>query len=108
MNDCFSACELLHCTTLLDALKRYMGAAGDDTRLGPVHMSLYTALLLSEKTPGEGFVLHRRDLMWLSKIRSRRTYYQCMKDLHLSGHVRYHPSQDPHGISVAAIRHGKV
>ena len=83
-----------------------MEAAGDDTRLGPVHMSLYTALLLSEKTPGKDFVLHKRYLMWLSKIRSQMTYYRCMKELHLSGHVLYCPSLDPHGISTAAIRYG--
>jgi hypothetical protein len=105
MDDCFPAYELLHCITLLDTLKRYMEAARNDPCLGPAHMSLYTALLLSEETPGRVFVLRRRYLMRLSKIRSRSTYYQCMKDLNVSGFVYYYPSLDPTGDSRVLVRY---
>jgi len=104
MNDCFSVCELLHCSTLLGALKQYMEVAGDDPRLGPAHVSLFIALLLSEKEPGHMITLHKGNLMRQSKIRSSSTYYQCMKDLDDFGYVTYCPSQSPYGDSRALMR----
>lgn len=103
MKDCFWGYELLDCSTLLKTLNRFVEAAGDDPRIGPVHVSLFTALLLSERIPGRELVLRRRTLMRLSGIRSSATYYRCLNVLHTAGYVNYSPSQDPFGGSTVTI-----
>ena len=103
MKDCFWEYELLDCSRLLKTLNRFVEAAGDDPRIGPVHVSLFTALLLSERTPGRDLVLRRKSLMRLSRIRSRSTYYHCLSVLHAAGYVNYYPSRDPFGGSTVKI-----
>jgi hypothetical protein len=73
-----------------------MGRAHDDPRLGPVHQSLYLAILyIREQQQAAGPVLvSARRLMPLAKIRALGPYHRAIRQLHSYGYLRYEPSYD--------------
>jgi hypothetical protein len=67
----------------------------DDHRIGPSHISVYTALIsLYQRQKEHPVSFYGRELMKLSKL-SSRTYHQCIQDLHKIGCIKYVPSFNP-------------
>jgi len=65
-----------------------------DPRLKSNHISLYIALfyfwnLYHFRNP---FMIYREQVMRVCKIRSRNTYTQCLKWLHVCGYIDYQPA----------------
>lgn len=83
----------------MDGFKIFMAFFIDsdgDTRLAPVHLWLYMALLQQWaaacfETP---LAIRRDDLLSVARI-SRKTYHKCMRELHEYGYIVYVPSFDP-------------
>jgi hypothetical protein len=75
-----------------------------DTRLAPVHLWLYMALLHQWaascfETP---LVIRRDELLRVVRV-SRKTYHKCMRELHAYGYIVYVRSFDPFKSSVVYI-----
>ena len=65
----------------------------DDHRVGPLHISLFVALVVEAGLlPDFSFVVRRDTLMGFAKIQSRVTYNRCMRELHVYGYIVYRPS----------------
>ena len=65
----------------------------DDHRIGPVHISLFIALVTEAGLLIDySFVVRRDALMRFAKIQSRVTYNRCMRELHAYGYIVYRPS----------------
>jgi hypothetical protein len=85
----------------LTILSNFLLAAMNDARIGPIHISLYTALikLWQEQSYKAVFTITRKRLMPLCKISGIATYHEKIKDLDALGYIRYEPSFDPAGVS---------
>lgn len=71
----------------------FFDRAGADHRIGPVHVSLYFALLNGAARSGMDFLLPVRPvLMREAKIASVVTYHRSLKQLHTYGYIEYRPS----------------
>lgn len=68
-----------------------------DGRLNPTHISLYMALfqLWNHNFFKPEFLIHREEVMSLSKIGSKSTYHRCIRDLDCWKYIRYTPSHNP-------------
>jgi hypothetical protein len=76
-----------------------------DTRLKPVHISLFIALChgwIASKFQ-RSYRITRRLLMNASRIRSRATYHKTMKELQSFGYLKYNPSYHPFKASEVEI-----
>ena len=79
------------------ALSDFVRAASDDPRLGPLHISLYVAIL-DFYNEGAGVVpvsVFSKMLMKRSKISSHDTYHRYIRELHNYGYIHYIPSYNP-------------
>jgi len=67
-----------------------------DGRLTVRHLSLYMALVYCHEKGGfcNPVWIQRGEVMKLSRIQSRQTFYQCLKDLSSFGYISYLPSYD--------------
>lgn len=65
-----------------------------DTRLKSSHISLYMALFQywNFNRFQNPFPVYRDNIMKLSKIGSKNTYHECIKELHEAKYIYYHPS----------------
>lgn len=72
----------------------FMGRAASDARLGPMHLSLYLAILYCWlQQGGKGPVrVKGKELMALAKIGGPTPYYRTLRDLHEFGYIVYVPS----------------
>ena len=72
----------------------FMERAERDARLGPMHISLYLAIMYSWIRQGrEEFVkVTGRELMPLAKIGGLTPMYKCLRELHDYGYIEYWPS----------------
>jgi hypothetical protein len=63
-----------------------------DDRLSPTHVSLYLAIFQywNYNRFQNPFRIDKDELMLLSKIGSKNTYYKCLKDLHSYRYIIYH------------------
>jgi hypothetical protein len=85
-------------------IERFFAKAQDDHRVGPVHISLYFALVLEAGSlAGVPLFLRREAVMGLAKISSRVTYNRCMRELQLYGYIDYMPSFHAGRTKVALI-----
>jgi hypothetical protein len=76
-------------------LPDFLHCAKDDPRIGPSHISVYTALVtIAQQCKQQPVSFYGRDLMRLAKI-SNRTYHQCMQELHRFRYIQYIPSFNP-------------
>lgn len=67
----------------------------EDPRIGPLHVSLFTALLyLSCRQGGNAVAVSARVLKPLAKIRGDGPYHRSMRQLHAYGYLTYLPSFD--------------
>lgn len=76
-----------------------------DERIGSMHTSLHAALCMMWLRNGcaNPFPIPRRELMEMSKIRSRATYHKCIRELSEWGHISYTPSFHPRKGSAVSL-----
>lgn len=74
----------------------FLDRAREDPRLGPLHISVYVAVLYTrEKQRAAGPVqVSARRLMPLAKIRAFGPYHRAIRQLHEYGYLHYEPSYD--------------
>jgi len=70
-----------------------------DSRVGPVHLCVFLALVLSKRGTGS-FDVQRREVSRLAKIKGKGTYYRVMKDLAEWGYIGYWPRKGREGSEV--------
>ena len=80
------------------AFKDFLNVVTEDPRLGPLHISLYVAILHfynegERKVPVSAF---SKQLMLHAKISSHDTYARYMRELHEYGYIVYVPSFNPY------------
>lgn len=76
------------------AISDFMERAEKDSRLGPMHISLYMAILYCwMRQGGEGPArVSGKELMPISKIGGPRPMYKSLQELHEFGYIEYAPS----------------
>jgi hypothetical protein len=72
-------------------LNGFFNALKNNAILTPAHVSLYMALFQywNFNRFRNPFHIYRENIMQLSRIGSRTTYYRCIKDLHQAGYIHY-------------------
>ena len=90
----------------LNILSNFLLTALNDHRIGPVHISLYAALLKlwQEQAYKIPFTITRKRLMPLCKIAGLATYHEKIKELHELGYIDYAPSFHPHEGSLVSFK----
>jgi hypothetical protein len=80
----------------LTEITGFMERAERDARLGPMHISLYLAIIYSWiQQGGEEFVsVTGRELMPIAKIGGLTPMYKCLRELHEYGYIEYWPSHN--------------
>jgi hypothetical protein len=75
---------------------KFYEVIGHDTRIGPVHVSVYMALLYLWEKQGYVNPIHifSRDVMPMAKITGIATYYRTMKELNKYGYIKYISTYD--------------
>ena len=78
-------------------LKDFFESIKGDHRIGPMHVSMYAALLSmrNESAHIAYFSVSRKKLMSRSKILGKTTYYKCLNDLAECGFIEYKPEHGP-------------
>jgi hypothetical protein len=82
---------------ILHQLDRFISSIASDERLKPTHVSLYVALChawISSRFQ-QRYNVSRRQLMMLSRIRSKATYHKTISELIEMGYISYRPSYHP-------------
>lgn len=66
----------------------------EDSRIGPIHISLYMAILQHRNENGYGarVFAFSKDLMKRAKISGVATYHRTIRQLHEYGYIQYEPS----------------
>jgi hypothetical protein len=90
----------------INILSDFLLAALHDHRVGPVHISMYAALLKiwQEQAYKKTFTITRKRLMPLCKISGLATYHEKIKELHEFGYIHYEPSYHPFEGSQVSLR----
>jgi hypothetical protein len=72
----------------------FMERAEKDSRLGPLHISLYVAILYCWYRQGGGGParVSGKELMPLAKIGGLTPMYRSLRELHAFGYIQYQPS----------------
>jgi len=75
----------------------FMARASEDPRIGPMHISLYMAIvcLWAEQGFAADVVVSARSLMPVAKIGGKGPYHRSIRQLQEYGYIRYEPSCDP-------------
>jgi hypothetical protein len=75
-------------------LANFFYAIREDPRIGPVHISLYMAIIQewSINDCKDPIRVYSRDLMQLAKISGIATYHRSVRDLNDFGYIKYQPS----------------
>ena len=77
----------------LDLISQFLLTAKEDPRISPVHISLYTALLLLGQRLGEHpLCVFSHQVMPFCKISGTATYHKTIRELHEFGYIKYVPS----------------
>src|SRR5690242_2080048 len=81
---------------LANELLHFFDAVREDSRIGPVHISLFIAIVRqwNKNNCQNPVCISTREIMSLSKISGRATYYKSLKELHEYGYIKYKPSHD--------------
>ena len=79
------------------AITDFMERAENDSRLGPMHVSLYLAILYCWlRQGGSGAVrVSGKELMPLAKIGGPTPMYKSLRQLHEYEYIEYEPSFNP-------------
>lgn len=72
----------------------FMNRAREDARIGPMHISLYAALvtLWHKKGCTHPFPVFSHEVMPVCKICGPATYHRSIRQLHEYGYIKYLPS----------------
>ena len=77
----------------LKLLRSFLEKAMNDQRIGPSHISLYLGIF--QRWVGQNFpakmAIIKNDLMRLSKVNGKATYYKIIRELHEFGYIEYFP-----------------
>jgi hypothetical protein len=78
-------------------ITEFMGRVQVDSRLGPLHISLYMAILYCWMVQGQNGParVSARELMPLAKIAGLTPMYKYLRELHEFGYIVYQPSYNP-------------
>ena len=71
-------------------LKDFLEKARDDHRIGVRHISLYVAMLSLSSRDGL-LRVKKKELMRMSKISGKTSYYRCLRELAEYGYIYYWP-----------------
>jgi hypothetical protein len=76
--------------------QRFYNVIAEDGRIGPVHISVYMALLHLWMRQGYKNPIHifSREVMPLAKISGIATYYRALKELNKYGYIKYISTYD--------------
>jgi hypothetical protein len=88
-------------------LNAFFNFVKHDDRLTASHVSLYLALFQywNFNRFTNPFPIYRSDIMRLCKIGSKNTYHKCIKELHLSKYIFYHPANHKYQpVKISMIR----
>jgi hypothetical protein len=79
--------------TNLKLLRTFLEKAMNDNRLSPGHISLYVGIFQhwAERSFQNPMSIVKDQLMQLSKLNGKATYYKVMRDLHEFGYIQYLP-----------------
>lgn len=90
------------------ALSYFFSAADRDARIGPLHISLYAAILQLwiENGGRQPIVFKRESLMSLSRIAGTTTYHRVLGDLVEHGYIGYEGRYDRKGSLIYLRHHG--
>jgi hypothetical protein len=84
--------------TNLKLLRTFFQKATTDKRLAPCHISLYLGIF--QQWVGQNFEnrvqIVKDELMLLSKLNAKATYYKVIRDLHEFGYIEYFPATSKH------------
>jgi hypothetical protein len=75
-------------------LSDFFTSIKEDQRIGPYHISLYTALLKcwQERAFEQPLSVFSKEVMPLCMIAGSNTYHRTIRELHAYGYIRYIPS----------------
>jgi hypothetical protein len=78
----------------IPALIEFFIAIREDSRISPVHISLFMAIMQhwNEHDCKSPISVFSKDLMQLAKISGVATYHRTIKELHEYGYIKYQPS----------------
>ncbi len=76
--------------------KRFYEVIVHDVRIGPVHISVYMALLYlwQKQEYVDPIHIFSKDLMPMAKISGIATYYRTLKELNMYGYIKYISTYD--------------
>jgi hypothetical protein len=76
---------------------KFMERVRGDVRIGPLHISLYMAILYrwAEQGCTEAVEFTAKELMPVAKIAGGTPFYRCLRELHRYGYLEYRPSFNP-------------
>ena len=79
---------------LLPEVMEFFVAIRDDSRIGPVHISLFMAIVQhwNKNNCNDPICVFGKELMELAKISGVATYHKSIKELHEYGYIIYEPS----------------
>ena len=80
--------------SLLPEISGFFKAIQDDNRIGPMHISLFMAIVqLWDKSNYQNpLIVYGQELMQLAKIYSITTYHRSIRELNEFGYINYKPS----------------
>jgi len=87
-------------------LIEFFSAIKDDTRIGPVHISLFMAIMQhwNQNKCKSPIRVFSRELMQLAKISGVATYHKSIRELDEYGYIKYEPSFNHHKGSIIYIK----
>lgn len=87
---------------IVNSVNNFLEAASNDERLSMTHFCTYVALLQCWIKNGfqNPVRIRRCQIMRLAKINAKTTYHKCVKELQLTGYIKYEPSFEPQGSKV--------
>ena len=91
--------------TNLKVLRSFFAKATQDARLAPCHISLYLGIFqhwVAQRFQ-ERIDLMKEDLMRISKLNGKATYYKVIRELHEFGYIEYFPANGKHEKSQVKI-----
>ena len=82
----------------LKLIRTFFEKAMHDKRLAPCHITLYLGIF--QRWAANNFpdllAIAREELMALSKLNGRATYYKVIRELHMFGYIEYFPGSGKH------------
>jgi hypothetical protein len=83
---------------LAQLLSGFSTKALKDDRVHPTHISMFISLIHHWMMDdfNHPVIICRRELMQMSKIKSKATYHKCIKELQTFGYIIYKPSFNPY------------